>query len=260
MKATFDASGEVFVITGGANGIGRALAKALAAAGGRVVVCDTDTLAMASLAAEAPDIGRRTLDVSDRDAVAATFAAIEREHGRIDGLLCGAAIQPRTNVHEMSPEEWRRVIAINLDGVVWCYQAAVPGMIARRKGAIVAFSSGLAGQGWPMASAYAASKGALIAFVKSAAKEVARHRVRFNLIAPGVIDTPQYRAANAGADHASWQNSTGVGTPQDVVGPLMFLLSDAATMTASLVSRDFAYPGDDYANPSTHHGRPRNGD
>ena len=79
-------------------------------------------------------------------------------------------------------------------------------------------------------------------------------------IAPGVIDTPQYRAANAGADHAAWQNSTGVGTPRDVVGPLMFLLSDAATMTASLVSRDFAYPGDDDTNPSTHHGRPRNGD
>lgn len=242
MKATFDASGEVFVITGGANGIGRALALALDAAGGKVVVCDVDAAAMAALAAEAPGIDCRALDVSDAGAVAATFAGIERDHGRIDGLLCGAAIQPRKEVQAMTQDEWRRVIAINLDGVVWCYQAAIGGMIARRKGAIVAFSSGLAGQGWPMASAYAASKGALIAFVKSAAKEVARHRVRVNLIAPGVIDTPQYRAANEGADHASWQNSTGVGTPEDVVGPLMFLFSDAATMTGSLVSRDFVYP------------------
>jgi 3-oxoacyl-[acyl-carrier protein] reductase len=118
-------------------------------------------------------------------------------------------------------------------------------MIARRCGSIVAFSSGLAHQGWPEASAYAATKGALIAFVKSAAKEVAQHRVRFNLIAPGVIDTPQYRAANAGADHERWRASTGVGTPEDVVGPLMFLLSDAATMTASLLSRDFAYAAGD---------------
>ena len=105
------------------------------------------------------------------------------------------------------------MIRINLDGVVWCYQAAISGMIKRRRGSIVAFSSGLAHQGWPQASAYAATKGALIAFVKSAAKEVAQHRVKFNLIAPGVIDTPQYRAANAGADHERWRASIGVGTP-----------------------------------------------
>ena len=242
MKATFDATGEVFVITGGANGIGRALAVALAVAGGKVVVFDLDEAAMADLTTEAPGIDCRRLDVGDRDAVSGAFAAIERDHGRIDGLLCGAAIQPRKDVHTMTPDEWRRVIAINLDGVVWCYQAVIGGMMERRKGVVVAFSSGLAAQGWPMASAYAASKAALGAFVRSAAKEVSRHRVRINLIAPGVIDTPQYRAANAGADHASWQNSTGVGTPADVVGPLMFMFSDAATMTGSLVSRDFVYP------------------
>jgi 2-hydroxycyclohexanecarboxyl-CoA dehydrogenase len=133
----------------------------------------------------------------------------------------------------------------NLDGVVWCYQAVITGMIARRRGSIVAFSSGLAHQGWPEASAYAATKGALIAFVKSAAREVAKHRVKVNLIAPGVIDTPQYRAANQGADHERWKASTGVGKPDDVVGPLMFLLSDAASMTASVISRDLAYPARD---------------
>ena len=142
----------------------------------------------------------------------------------------------------MHPDEWQRVMRVNLDGVVWCYQAAVPGMIARRRGNIVAFTSGLAHQGWPGAAAYAATKAALIAFAKSAAKEVAQHRVRFNLIAPGVIDTPQYRAANAGADDARWRASVGVGWAEDVVGPLMFLLSDAATMTASMLSRDYAYP------------------
>jgi 3-oxoacyl-[acyl-carrier protein] reductase len=76
--------------------------------------------------------------------------------------------------------------------------------------------------------------------------------VRFNLIAPGVIDTPQYRAANAGPDDANWRASTGVGAPEDVVGPLMFLLSDAATMTASVLSRDFAYP----ASPPRAQARP----
>lgn len=246
MKASFQADGDVIVITGGASGIGRALARTAAAAGAHVVVCDVDQKAMESLSAEEPRITVRRLDVGDRDAVMATFAEIEQQYGRIDGLVCGAAIQPRVRVDMMDPAEWQRVLGINLNGVVWCYQAAIGGMMARRRGSIVAFSSGLAHQGWAEASAYAATKGALIAFAKSAAKEVASHRVRFNLIAPGVIDTPQYRAANAGPDDASWRASIGVGAPEDVVGPLMFLLSDAATMTASVLSRDFAYPAADF--------------
>lgn len=245
MKATFQADGDVIVITGGASGIGRALARAAAVVGAHVVVCDVNQAAMDSLVAEEPRIVVRRLDVGDRDAVITAFAEIEMQFGRIDGLVCGAAIQPRVRVDQMDPAEWQRVLGINLNGVVWCYQAAIRGMIKRRRGSIVAFSSGLAHQGWAEASAYAATKGALIAFAKSAAKEVAQHRVRFNLIAPGVIDTPQYRAANAGPDDASWRNSIGVGAPEDVVGPLLFLLSDAATMTASLLSRDFAYPAND---------------
>jgi 2-hydroxycyclohexanecarboxyl-CoA dehydrogenase len=245
MKARFEASGDVIVVTGGGNGIGRALALAAAKTGARVIVCDVDEAAMAAIKDGNASIVTMRLDVGDRDAVFKAFGAIEREHGRIDGLVCAAAMQPRSLAHEMAPEEWQRVVRVNLDGVVWCYQAAIGGMIERRRGSIVAFSSGLAHQGWPQASAYAATKGALIAFVKSAAKEVAHHRVKFNLIAPGVIDTPQYRAANAGADHERWRASTGVGSPEDVVGPLLFLLSDASTMTASVLSRDFAYPVQD---------------
>jgi len=241
MRVRFDFEGSVLAITGGANGIGRALAVSAAEAGARVVILDLDQRAMDATARLNPRIAAVHLDVGDRDAVISTFGRIQREYGHIDGLVCGAAIQPRTAVHEMDPNEWRKVMSINLDGVVWCYQAVIGGMIARRSGSIVAFTSGLAGQGWPLASAYAASKGGLIAFVKSAAKEVAQHRVRFNLIAPGVIDTPQYRAANAGEDNERWRASTGIGQPEDVVGPLMFLLSDAATMTASVLSRDTAY-------------------
>jgi 2-hydroxycyclohexanecarboxyl-CoA dehydrogenase len=241
MKAIFDGSGDVIVITGGANGIGRELAVAAADTGARVVVCDVDRAAMDALP---HGIASRLLDVGDRHAVFATIAAIEAEYGKIDGLVCGAAVQPRAAVHQMDPEEWHRVMRINLDGVVWCYQAAVPGMIARRHGSIIAFTSGLAYQGWPQASAYAATKAALIAFAKSAAKEVARHRVRFNLVSPGVIDTAQYRQANAGADHERWLATTGVGAPKDVVKPLLYLLSDAATMTASILSRDMAFSAD----------------
>jgi 2-hydroxycyclohexanecarboxyl-CoA dehydrogenase len=244
MRARFEAEGDVIVVTGGANGIGRALACAAAQAGAEVVVCDVDAAAMATLS-DVAGISTRRLDVADRAEVFATLGDVERGFGRIDGLVCAAAIQPRSAVHEMEPAAWERVLRTNLDGVVWCYQAVVPGMIARRRGSIIAFTSGLAHQGWPGASAYAASKAALIAFTKSAAKEIAQHRVRFNLIAPGVIDTPQYRSANAGADDARWRASVGVGQPEDVVGALMFLLSDQATMTASIISRDFAYAADD---------------
>jgi 3-oxoacyl-[acyl-carrier protein] reductase len=247
MKIQFDATGNIIVITGAANGIGHALALACARAGAQVVALDVDGEAGAALAREHERIAFLTLDVSDRDAVNATFDDIIERYGQIDSLVLGAAIQPRVPVGETSPQTWQKVLDVNLNGVVWCYQAALPGMIARRRGAVVTFSSGLAGSGWPGASAYATTKAALTAFVKSAAKEVAQHRVRFNLIAPGVIDTPQYRHANAGSDGSHWQNTLGVGAPEDVVGPLMFLLSDAASMTASLLSRDFAYSAHDDA-------------
>ncbi|MFL6834525.1 MAG: SDR family NAD(P)-dependent oxidoreductase [Xanthobacteraceae bacterium] len=240
MRARFEAEGDVIVVTGGANGIGRALARAAAQAGAQVVVCDVDEPAMAALS-DISGISTRRLDVSDRAEVFAVLGEVERQFGKIDGLVCAAAIQPRSPVHEMEAAAWERVLRTNLDGVVWCYQAVVAGMIARRSGSIVAFTSGLAHQGWRGAAAYAASKAALIAFAKSAAKEIAPHRVRFNLIAPGVIDTPQYREANAGADDAHWRATVGVGQPEDAVGPLLFLLSDRATMTASIISRDFAF-------------------
>jgi 2-hydroxycyclohexanecarboxyl-CoA dehydrogenase len=240
MRARFEADGDVIVVTGGANGIGRALARAAAQAGARAVVCDVDDAAMAALS-DVSGISTRRLDVSDRAEVFAVLGEVERQFGKIDGLVCAAAIQPRSPVHEMEAAAWERVLRTNLDGVVWCYQAVVAGMIARRSGSIVAFTSGLAHQGWRGAAAYAASKAALIAFAKSAAKEIAPHRVRFNLIAPGVLDTPQYREANAGADDAHWRATVGVGQPEDAVGPLLFLLSDRATMTASIISRDFAF-------------------
>ncbi len=241
MKATFDGNGSVLAITGGANGIGKALGQAAAAVGATVVVFDVDQAALDAATDGRSNLHGRLLDVSDRAGVFDAMASVRRDFGKIDGLVCGAAIQPRTLVHEMDPAEWSRVMRTNLDGVVWCYQAAVPDMIARRSGSILAFTSGLATQGWPMASAYAASKAALIAFMKSAGKEIAPHRVRFNLVSPGVIDTPQYRAANQGADDARWRASLGVGLPEDTVGPLLFLLSDAATMTCSILSRDLAF-------------------
>ncbi len=231
MKAVFDASGDVLVVTGGANGIGAALVRGFEDAGGTAVVLDI---------ADSPNCYQ--VDVSDRDAVHIAINDIIERHGRIDALVAGAAIQPRTTVVDMDPAEWRRTIGVNLDGVVWCCQAVLPHMIARRSGVILMFASGLAHVGRAEASAYAASKGALIPFAKSLAAEVAPHRIRVNTVFPGVIDTPQFQAANPGGEREHWAETTGIGVPEDVVGPLLFLLSDAATMTGSTLTRDRAYP------------------
>lgn len=234
MKVSFDATGEVVVITGGAQGIGAALAQAVTACGGTAVVFDV----VKPLAAGVEFV---EVDVADRDAVEVAVSEVFKRYGRIDGLVAGAAVQPRSPVLTIDAAEWTRTLQVNLDGVVWVCQAVVPHMVARRSGSVVVFTSGLAGTGYAGAAAYASSKAALIAFAKSLAAEVAEHRVRVNVVAPGVIDTEQFRGANAGADREHWQDTIGIGDPEDVVGPLLYLLSDAAAMTGSVLTRERAF-------------------
>ncbi|WP_350276789.1 SDR family oxidoreductase [Kribbella sp. HUAS MG21] len=233
MRASFDATGEVVLITGGAQGIGAALAAAVNAAGGTAVVLD--------MAAPIDGVEHVKVDVADRAAVEAAVAGVVERYGRIDGLVAGAAVQPRSAVLDQDPAEWTRTLQVNLDGVVWACQAVVPHMVARRSGSVVVFTSGMASTGYPGAAAYAASKAALVAFAKTLAAEVAADRVRVNVVAPGVIDTEQFRGANAGADREHWQDTIGIGDPEDVVGPLLFLLSDAAAMTGSSLTRERAF-------------------
>ncbi|HEY2052872.1 MAG TPA: SDR family oxidoreductase [Solirubrobacterales bacterium] len=242
MKASFDATGEVLIVTGGARGIGAAAARAYAAAGGHAYVLD---VAPSDELAGVERVDQIAVDVADRDAVRAAVAEIAARHGRIDGLIAGAAVQPRTPLVEMDPDEWRHTLAVNLDGVVWAVQAVLPTMRAARRGSIVVFSSGLAHMGRAEASAYAASKGALLPFVRSIAAEVAADRVRINVLWPGVIDTEQFRAANPGAEREHWLATTGIGSPGDVVGALQFLLSDAAAMSGSTLTRDRVFPSEE---------------
>ncbi|HEY4278555.1 MAG TPA: SDR family oxidoreductase [Conexibacter sp.] len=243
MKTSFDASGEVLIVTGGAHGIGAGIAQAYAEAGGNAVVFD---VAHGAALDDVPGVEQLTVDVSDREAVFAAVATVVERHGRVDALIAGAAVQPRSDVATMDPQEWRRTLAVNLDGVVWCCQAALPQMASAKRGAIVVFASGLAHMGRAQASAYAASKGALISFAKSLAAEVAADGIRVNTVFPGVIDTPQFQAANpSGGEREHWERTTGIGQPADVVGPLLFLLSDAATMTGSTLTRDRAFSAPD---------------
>lgn len=237
MKADFDGTGDVVVVTGGASGISRAVAEGAAAAGASVAILDISDRP-ADLDGS---IRCYRVDVSDRTALGAVAGEIRDELGPVTGLVCGAVIQPRSGVLEMDPAEWRRVQAVNLDGVLWSCQAFVPQMIEVGGGAVVVFTSGIATSGWPRASAYSTTKAAAQGLARTLAAEVADDRVRVNIISPGVVDTPQYRSANDEADRRHWTETIGVGHVDDVVGPILFLLSDAATMTGSLLTRERAF-------------------
>lgn len=236
MSHGFDFSGKVIVITGGANGIGAATAREAADAGAQVVVLDLNEEAGTALAAEHDNITYRSVDVSRHDEVQSVIGAVAAEHGRIDGLVCCAIVQPLIPVLEMTPEKLSRVLDINLGGVVWASKAVAPVMARQNSGSIVYFVSGTADFGKPHSSPYTASKGAVAGFAHTFAKEIAPYGVRVNLCRPGVIDTPQYRASNPNADYST------VDKPEDAVGPVMFLLSDYATMTNSIVTREGTIP------------------
>jgi NAD(P)-dependent dehydrogenase (short-subunit alcohol dehydrogenase family) len=240
MKAVFDATGDVIVVTGGARGIGAALAAACARHGATVVVLDID-LSDSPLTGT-PGVELVEVDVSDRTAVSRAIDGVIERYDRIDGLVAAAVVQPRTPVLLTDPAEWTRALRVNLDGVVWTCQAVVPHMVEQKSGSVVVFTSGIALSGYPEAAAYTASKAALIAFAKTLAAEVADDRVRVNVVSPGVIDTAQFRAANVGTDLEHWRQTTGIGDPEDVVGPLLFLLSDAANMTGSQLTRERVFP------------------
>jgi 2-dehydro-3-deoxy-L-rhamnonate dehydrogenase (NAD+) len=177
-------SGRVALVTGGASGIGAAVATRLVAEGARVASLDLQPVAANGVLALAGDVSRS----GDVDAAA---SQAEVELGPIDVLVCSAGIPgqslPST---EISDEEWRRVLAINADGVFYCNRAVAPGMIERGYGRIVNVASIAGKEGNPMAAAYSASKAAVIALTKAIGKDLARTGVVVNCVAPAVIETP----------------------------------------------------------------------
>ncbi|GAA3773067.1 SDR family oxidoreductase [Microbacterium kribbense] len=232
----FDFTGKVIVITGGASGIGAATARATAASGARVAVLDVNDELGQAVADEHENITFYHADVADHDETTTAIAKIVDRTGRLDGLVCCAIVQPLIPVIDMTPDRLRRVLAINVEGVFWACKAAAPVMMRQQSGSIVLFVSGTAEMGKPNSSPYTASKGAVAGFAHTFAKEVQPYGVRVNMLRPGIIDTPQFRGSNPDADY------TTLDKPEDVVGPAMFLLSDFATMTNSLLTREGSVP------------------
>ena len=197
MSIRYDFSGRAAVVTGGGQGIGRAIAERLLAGGAAVAIWDWDKALAEATAAELQSRGNvvaLNLDVSDEVAVAAARDRTVALLGKIDILVNNAAINGvNAKVVDYPLDQWDRVMRVNLRSVFVCSQAVVPGMISRNYGRIANLASIAGKEGNPNASAYSASKGAVIAFTKSLGKELAEYNIAVNAIAPVTADTPMVR-------------------------------------------------------------------
>jgi 2-dehydro-3-deoxy-L-rhamnonate dehydrogenase (NAD+) len=213
--------GKVAIVTGGASGIGFATAERLLREGARVATFDLrpggpkEALSLSG-------------DVAESGGVEAAVSRAEAELGPIDILVCSAGIPGKSlPTVDVDDEEWRRVLAINADGVFFCNRAVLGGMVERGYGRIVNVASIAGKEGNPMAAAYSASKAAVIALTKSIAKDVARTGVLVNCVAPAVIDTPILEGITA--EHVDYMVERipmgRIGTPEEVAALVCWLAS-----------------------------------
>ena len=186
-----DLNGHVAIVTGGAQGIGQAVVERFAASGATVEIWDLDVdVARETAQAIGVSVRARGVDVTDAEATAEAARAAEKELGPIDILVTSAGIAgPNTQTWNYPIADWQRIMRINLDGTFHCCRAVVPSMIAQGYGRIVTIASIAGKEGNPNASAYSASKAAVIALTKSLGKELAGHDIAVNGITPAAART-----------------------------------------------------------------------
>jgi 3-oxoacyl-[acyl-carrier protein] reductase len=193
MTTRYDFAGRFAVVTGGAQGIGRAVVELLLAGSGAVAIWDRDQALAEATAAELASRGTVAavgVDVADAGSVESAYAATMKRFGRIDILVNNAGVAGlNAKVAEYPIEEWDRVIAINLRSQFLCCRQVIPGMIERNYGRICNVASIAGKEGNPTASAYSASKAGVIALTKSLAKEVAEFNISVNAITPAAAKT-----------------------------------------------------------------------
>jgi len=239
MYKPFDLSGKVALITGGNSGIGLGMARALAQAGADIAIWGTNAAKNAAAQAELETTGRRVLalacEVGNEAAVEAAMAETLRVLGRVDGCFANAGVSGRGTASflSLSADEWRRVLAVNLDGAFYTLRAAARHMVERGGGgALVGTASLAAIEGAARNEHYAATKGGLISMLRALAVEFARHGIRANAVLPGWIETSMTAGAIANEKFANnvlpripmrrW------GTGDDFGGIAVYLLSEAS--------------------------------
>jgi NAD(P)-dependent dehydrogenase (short-subunit alcohol dehydrogenase family) len=236
-------AGKAAIVTGGGSGIGRAVARRFAAEGAAVAVADIAAERAKAVAAEIQAEGGRAfavgVDVSDQRQVQALVDRAVRELGGLDVLMTAAGVLGFGSVVETEPEEWSRVIGVNLTGTYLCARSAIPRMIERGGGSIVTVSSSTgAHDAAPGTAAYIASKGGVAMLTKAMSVDHAREGIRVNAIAPGPTDTPMLGGVMTPQELRAFGEAMPIGRlaqPEELAAAALFLASDEASYVTGAV-------------------------
>jgi len=233
----FDLTGKRALITGSSQGIGHALARGLADAGAEIVLNGRDAAKLDKAAADLRDRGATVhtlaFDVTDAGAVRAAIDGFEEATGPIDILVNNAGVQHRAPLEDFPPEDFERLLRINVTGVFNAAQAAARHMIARGRGKIVNIASVQTALARPGIAPYTATKGAVANLTKGMATDWARHGLQCNALAPGYFETPLNQALVDDPDFTAWlckRTPAGRwGKVEELVGTCIFLSSEASS-------------------------------
>ena len=241
--------GKTVIITGGGGGIGGASCRRFAQEGAKVAIFDLNLQSAQNVASEIVASGGVAAafdcDITNRASVDAAVAASQSQLGAIDVLVNNAGWDVFKPFTKTVPEQWDRLIAINLIGALHLHHAVLPGMVERRRGRIVNIASDAARVGSSGEAVYAACKGGIVAFSKTIAREHARHGITVNVVCPGPTQTALFEDYKQGAGDpeklvAAFTRSIPlgrIGQPDDLPGAILFFASDdAAYITGQVLS------------------------
>ena len=232
-----DLQGRVALVTGAGGGLGDGICSALASSGASVAALDVEREKAERVTAKLSRAGARCAafeaDVSDRSSIQETLERVSDELGGVDILINNAAIYPRRAWTEIREEEWDRVMAVNLKGYFLCARAAYPYMREKGRGNIVNVASITFFIGWTLLMDYVASKGGVVGFTRTLAREVGPENINVNAIAPGAFPTDAEKIHPDQEGYNRWvleqQAIKRRGTPQDIGNLVAFLSSDASS-------------------------------
>jgi 3-oxoacyl-[acyl-carrier protein] reductase len=226
---------KVALITGGAQGIGRAIALGMGQEGAQVIVADLQAEKAETVAAELRALGAEALaldvNVASEQSVQRLAERTFERFGRVDILVNDAGVYLKAPVVSKSEEDWDRTLDVNLGGNFLCARAFVPAMRRQKSGRIISIASSIAHNGAREFADYAASKAAIIGFVKALARELGPDGITVNAICPGSANTDMPRRHRSEEETMARLRATPLGhvlEPEDIAGPILFLASDAA--------------------------------